>query len=288
MIDKLKKAWYLLYPLIIYLGVSVVVQAILSVIFSAIFMLLHPNAYGDSMMNDMLAFVNGQLLFINAVSQIVIIPLLAICFYSDHSKKKVESFGRYQSAPFWGYLLIVPISVGFCCGFNRLISLLPQNLSADYEEIAVEMFSADLWIQVLSIVILAGVVEELLFRGVIYKRLSSMMSTKKAMVASAFMFGVFHGNLVQFLYAFALGLVLAYLYEKFKSLYAPMLLHMVANGVSVYMSSDAGQVLTPLWEVGLVYFGVMVMEIFVAGVLLKVIDNEINLRLKENAVNLEG
>ena len=57
-----------------------------------------------------------------------------------------------------------------------------------------------------------------------------------AMLASAVSFGVYHGNLVQFVYAGLCGLLLAYLYEKFASLAAPILAHMTMNLTAVIMT----------------------------------------------------
>ena len=57
--------------------------------------------------------------------------------------------------------------------------------------------------------ILAPVSEELIFRGVILQSLRPY-GKRFAVVCSAVLFGVFHGNLIQTPYAFALGLVLGY------------------------------------------------------------------------------
>ena len=45
----------------------------------------------------------------------------------------------------------------------------------------------------------------------------------------ALLFGLYHANLSQFFYAFALGLLLAYVYFYTGSLKAPILLHMLFN-----------------------------------------------------------
>lgn len=73
----------------------------------------------------------------------------------------------------------------------------------------------------------APVVEEILFRGVL---LRSMMPYGKrfAVVLSAAMFGLFHGNLIQSPYAFAVGLVLGYTAVEYNILWS-MVLHMINN-----------------------------------------------------------
>ena len=49
------------------------------------------------------------------------------------------------------------------------------------------------------------------------------------------MFGLAHGNLNQFMYAFAVGIFLAYLVEASGSVYASMLAHSLINGTTVLL-----------------------------------------------------
>ena len=80
--------------------------------------------------------------------------------------------------------------------------------------------------------VLPAVVEEYLFRGVMFQCLRSCGLFKTAVI-TALMFALAHGNLNQFLYAFAVGLFLAYLVEASGSVYASMLAHMCLNSVAV-------------------------------------------------------
>lgn len=50
---------------------------------------------------------------------------------------------------------------------------------------------------------------------------------------SAALFGLYHGNLLQGVYAFLLGLVMAWLYERFQTLAAPWVFHAAANVTSI-------------------------------------------------------
>ena len=75
--------------------------------------------------------------------------------------------------------------------------------------------------------ILAPVTEEILFRGVIQRSLLPF-GKKFAIFASSLAFGLFHGNLIQTPYAFAVGLVLGYVAAEYNILWA-MVLHMINN-----------------------------------------------------------
>ena len=69
--------------------------------------------------------------------------------------------------------------------------------------------------------------EEILFRGLI-QRLMMPYGKKFAIFASALLFGLFHGNLVQTPYAFLVGLILGYVASEYSIAWA-MLLHMINN-----------------------------------------------------------
>ncbi len=75
--------------------------------------------------------------------------------------------------------------------------------------------------------ILAPITEEILFRGLI-QRTMLPFGKKFAILVSSLTFGLFHGNLIQTPYAFAVGLVLGYVAAEYNILWA-MVLHMINN-----------------------------------------------------------
>ena len=75
--------------------------------------------------------------------------------------------------------------------------------------------------------ILAPITEEILFRGLIQRSLLPF-GKKFAILVSSFTFGLFHGNLIQAPYAFAVGLVLGYVAAEYNIFWA-MVLHMINN-----------------------------------------------------------
>ncbi len=79
----------------------------------------------------------------------------------------------------------------------------------------------------LYVAVVAPVSEELLFRGLI-QRLMMPHGKKLAIFCSAFLFGIFHGNLIQTPYAFLVGLVLGYVAAEYSIAWA-MLLHLINN-----------------------------------------------------------
>ncbi|MBP3700750.1 MAG: CPBP family intramembrane metalloprotease, partial [Lachnospiraceae bacterium] len=69
-------------------------------------------------------------------------------------------------------------------------------------------------------------------------RLKEYLPVKWALLLSALAFGIGHGNLVQGVYGFALGYMMAYLYERTGKLWVPVLFHIVANSISVLITES--------------------------------------------------
>lgn len=77
--------------------------------------------------------------------------------------------------------------------------------------------------------------EEVFFRGFAHTALKRKYGFKKGIVLSSLFFGVYHGLPWQIPYAVAAGVLLAYCYEKTQSLYTPIVLHILNNGISIIL-----------------------------------------------------
>ncbi len=81
--------------------------------------------------------------------------------------------------------------------------------------------------------ILGPIGEEVFFRGFAHTALKRKYGLKKGILLSSLFFGVYHGLPWQIPYAVAAGILLAYSYEKTQSLYTPIVLHIINNGIAV-------------------------------------------------------
>ena len=98
--------------------------------------------------------------------------------------------------------------------------------------------------------IISPIVEEIVFRGVLFHRIRKFYSMTVAVGGSALLFGMFHGNLPQFLYGTAMGAIMAVCYMYIGSFAAPLLVHMSANLFTFLVSGATEQtavLLTPVW-----------------------------------------
>ncbi len=96
-------------------------------------------------------------------------------------------------------------------------------------------------------VLLAPIAEELIFRGVTLKLEKRVLKFAVANLIQAVLFGIYHQNIVQFVYAFLLGLLLGYICHLYDSILPAIVLHAAVNlfaniisatGLSEWYSTD--------------------------------------------------
>lgn len=88
-------------------------------------------------------------------------------------------------------------------------------------------------ITLLSVGIFIPVFEEILFRGLIFNELRNSTNLFFAVIIQSLIFGIVHVNTLQVLYTFAGGIILALIYIRVKSIWAPILIHVLWNSTSV-------------------------------------------------------
>ena len=81
---------------------------------------------------------------------------------------------------------------------------------------------------IIIVVILSPIIEEIVFRGVLLDKLRGY-GDGSAIWFSALTFALFHGNLSQFFYAFALGLIFGYIAIKTNTIRYTVILHILVN-----------------------------------------------------------
>lgn len=105
--------------------------------------------------------------------------------------------------------------------------------------------------------ILGPIVEELVFRKVLFGSLRKRMNIHVAATISALIFAVFHTELDHLLIYFVMGLIFTFLYVKTNRIIVPMLVHMVMNSLAVIiqMSIDPEELERMLEELSFIFLG---------------------------------
>ncbi|MBQ2802516.1 MAG: CPBP family intramembrane metalloprotease [Lachnospiraceae bacterium] len=133
----------------------------------------------------------------------------------------------------WQYVLSFIMCYSVMYGSNLMGTLITMVISvlkgSPVENQILDIAtSANMGVTFLYMVICAPIFEEYIFRKLIVDR-TVRFGQGVAIVLSGVMFGLFHGNLSQFIYATTLGMFLAFLYVKTGNLKITISLHMIIN-----------------------------------------------------------
>lgn len=269
------RIWGLIYPMLLYLGVTFAVEFIFMIAVAV----LGISRYGATDQAQLYDFIMNatmsQALSMTLLAGLATAPILIFIYIRDNNKdRRNGTFVKYKLNNILKYLLIIPFGVFNMLWTNYFVALLqlvmPKFMLESYTDTQQIIEGGGFLIQLLTAGIVAPIVEELIFRGLVYRRTKKMTGTIAAAILSAALFGVFHGNWVQAPYAFIIGIVAVFVYEKFKSIVAPIMLHMSANILSVLimtMTSSDTPTVDSLNIDTLSYVSSLIIFIFITGVL---------------------
>lgn len=135
-------------------------------------------------------------------------------------------------------MLMLGLSLQFLISLclTAVLSLIPEGMSSQYDALLESLVGGNTWISIVVTVIIAPFAEELLFRGVTLKMGERCVPFFAANIIQAFLFGVYHLNIFQGVYAFVLGLVLGFVVHYFHSIWPAILLHAFTNGAAQLLS----------------------------------------------------
>jgi len=154
---------------------------------------------------------------------------------------------NFKSMPVSVYLIIFPMMLGMMLISEFFVSLIPttgpvfgdiyRSFESQMSNLATDNIS-----MIITVVIFAPILEEIVFRGILQKSLVKKgLKPSYAILISSFIFGAVHGYPWQLVGAFLLGIVLGTVYEKTKSLLMPILLHAFNNLISALMIIFLGE-----------------------------------------------
>ena len=151
-----------------------------------------------------------------------------------------------RSSNFVTYLLVFPMMMGMMLIVDVITAQIPTtgpiwgDLYQYFEEI-MSSITGDFGFMLLMAVIMAPLLEEVIFRGIIQRGLiKGGMKPGYAILIASVAFGLVHGNPWQFVGATLLGIVMGVVYHKTKTLLLPILLHAFNNLISTLLYFYAG------------------------------------------------
>jgi len=107
----------------------------------------------------------------------------------------------------------------------------------DYQLLVAPIQSGSFFFSILGIGILAPIIEEILFRGIIMYQLKKLFPIQIVIILQGILFGVYHFNIIQGFYAAFLGIYFGFLAYKSNSIWPAIIAHMMMNITSLVITS---------------------------------------------------
>ncbi len=197
--------------------------------------------------------LTGFLKYFQVVNQVGVFIVPAILYAWLHNRKPASYLRmneRFSSAFFILSIILILISIPFV---NRLVEINEQmklpgflwrveewmrNSEDQTQELTRAFLNVNnikgLLVNLFVIALLASLSEELLFRGVILQMFyNSTRNIHLAVLISAILFSALHMQFYGFLPRTVLGIIFGYLFVWSGSLWIPIILHFIFNGISV-------------------------------------------------------
>ncbi|MDE7365943.1 MAG: CPBP family intramembrane metalloprotease [Lachnospiraceae bacterium] len=124
----------------------------------------------------------------------------------------------------------IALQLALSMALTVILPLMPKIFES-YSAVMDALGNESVWM-ILCVCILAPIGEELIFRGLTLRIMRKAIPLWAAVIVQALLFGIYHMNLVQGVYAFLLGLLFGYIAYRYGSVVPGILLHMVVNSSS--------------------------------------------------------
>lgn len=216
-----KKVWRILWPMLIYDGAlwlaTLVAASVLPVLFR------------DREVSE--------LLYQSSVAMTLVAGLCALVLLRKEYRSDEGLFPDRKADWNKGQMLLCILGImSFGHLFNEFLNRIGfTDRFSSYQELAADIYQdQNHFLLILTVGVVSAVCEEIAFRGLIYRRARDFWGIGWGMIISAFLFGIYHGTMVQFVYATVLSFALLWIYELSDQLWLPILGHVAENIWGLY------------------------------------------------------
>lgn len=169
--------------------------------------------------------------FLTTITAILVLPVFLIMMKRDgyfQKKRKKLRIGDMV------WIVLLAAGSNICLTF--MLNLVRKGISFD-NSAQEALFQSQFLIQIIGIGMIVPIMEEVLFRGLVYQRLKDYNKGWSSVILAAGIFAVYHGNAIQILFAFPMALLILAVYEKWDTLLAPVMFHMTVNISSILITT---------------------------------------------------
>ena len=186
---------------------------------------------------------NGSYRYVIEMTGIAGVVTMLPCILLYRTDRLRREFGRLVPVPsghrmrVGGAVLLLLMGAALSLYGNLLMSMISSYIRLEDYSAEMELIERGkaLPVMTLWLGIAAPIAEEMVFRWLIYLRLRDHIAVLPAILCSSLMFGIYHGNLPQMVYASLLGAAFALSLELTGNLWSSILVHVGANVFSLLL-----------------------------------------------------
>ena len=231
-VSYLKRVWRIVSPLLLFFAVDYAVSIAATYHYVSGYDMtsaLNTTEGAQNFIQGAYDMLLDQYLQLTLLAAVISLPFLLRMYFKEKRQQTVTTV-PVPGKRWVKYVYAILLSAGVTLSVNLFLNaVMIFRYATDYQAAMEEIMTESLWLRILCIGIIMPVTEELIFRGLIYERLKDMTNASKAAVYSSIIFGLYHGSLIQGIYAFVLGWLIVYAYQKCGTFLVPVIMHIVSN-----------------------------------------------------------
>lgn len=234
--DKPTRMWKIISPAIIYYFIRMAVEMLFGL--SGIYMEFRETYRRYGVISETAYFVENLQRKIGDYSDYTIFlsALLALIYFGYNMKReKTGIVKRLKSKINVQYLIsCIIFAVSLAAIISTFLSILPTDeMFGKYGISDGTILSDSIVFRLITIAVMVPVVEEIIYRGLIYTRIRNEYRAYIAMIVSSLIFAVFTFSIKQGIYAFIMGMAYSLCNELSDDIRYPVFMHAVVNACFV-------------------------------------------------------
>lgn len=207
-----------IWPLLFIVG-----QFLINFSFSLGYNIFNSNVNTNELILKSGAFLDNNKVLINLIGFI----LFMFIFLKKYKKLYEDNFKIKKE-----FIYIILFGIGYSIIINILF-LNINNIFNINDSQFLPISNKEIIPLILCSGIMGPILEEFLFRGIVYNKIRELTNKKKSILLTSLFFGLVHMNLFNCINAFILSYILIYLYNKNKTIISPIILHIIVNTIVV-------------------------------------------------------
>ncbi|MEG1548040.1 MAG: CPBP family intramembrane glutamic endopeptidase [Clostridia bacterium] len=224
---------------LLYVGMQFIVSIFATIGFGIFYAMANTTDIGLDvleMQSSMADFVMQNSNMITMISNLLTLVVLMIIFRATRKRYSEQiSLLPVQVSKLWP-VVVMGAAMTFVVTAGMDMLPIPEQWWESYEQLSSTLVAGSPIIAFVSTVIVAPVVEEVVFRGLVYTRLRSGMPFIVAMLLECAIFAVLHGTAIWIAYAFLLAILMTLVFEAYGSIWASIALHITFNLFGSYVT----------------------------------------------------